>query len=51
MSSPRLPADILTPRDLLTVPHLRNVNVGGVFVLDEIHELPARESRHPPPAQ
>ena len=34
---------ILTPRDLLTVPHLRDVNVGDVLVLDEIHELGSRE--------
>ncbi|KJA28178.1 hypothetical protein HYPSUDRAFT_197696 [Hypholoma sublateritium FD-334 SS-4] len=34
---------ILTPRDLLTVPHLRDVSVGDVLVLDEIHELGSRE--------
>ncbi|KAF8967717.1 ribosomal protein L21-like protein [Flammula alnicola] len=34
---------ILTPRDLLTVPHLRDVKVGDVLVLDEIHELGSRE--------
>ena len=34
---------ILTPRDLLTVPHLRDVKVGDVLRLDEIHELGSRE--------
>ncbi len=34
---------ILTPRDLLTVPHLRDVKVGDVLVLDEIHELGSRD--------
>jgi len=34
---------ILTPRDMLTVPHLRDVKVGDVLVLDEIHELGSRE--------
>ncbi|KAF4610905.1 hypothetical protein D9613_006955 [Agrocybe pediades] len=34
---------ILTPRDVLTVPHLRDVKVGDVLVLDEIHELGSRE--------
>ncbi|KAF8909299.1 ribosomal protein L21-like protein [Gymnopilus junonius] len=34
---------ILTPRDILTVPRLRDVNVGDVLVLDEIHELGSRE--------
>ncbi|PPR00516.1 hypothetical protein CVT26_009902 [Gymnopilus dilepis] len=34
---------ILTPRDLLTVPRLRDVKVGDVLVLDEIHELGSRE--------
>ncbi|KAF5336164.1 hypothetical protein D9611_006346 [Ephemerocybe angulata] len=34
---------ILTPRDLLTVPHLRDVKVGDVLKLDEIHELGSRE--------
>ena len=34
---------ILTPRDMLTVPHLRDVKVGDVLALDEIHELGSRE--------
>ncbi|KAF9466037.1 ribosomal protein L21-like protein [Collybia nuda] len=34
---------ILTPRDMLTVPHLRDVKVGDVLTLDEIHELGSRE--------
>ncbi|RDB23442.1 Homocitrate dehydratase, mitochondrial [Hypsizygus marmoreus] len=34
---------ILTPRDLLTVPRLRDVKVGDVLALDEIHELGSRE--------
>ncbi|KAF5316428.1 hypothetical protein D9619_006323 [Psilocybe cf. subviscida] len=34
---------ILAPRDLLTVPHLRDVKVGDVLVLDQIHELGSRE--------
>ncbi|KAF8202373.1 ribosomal protein L21-like protein [Pholiota molesta] len=34
---------ILTPRDLLTVPHIRDVKVGDVLVLDQIHELGSRE--------
>jgi large subunit ribosomal protein L21 len=34
---------ILTPRDLLTVPRLRDVKVGDVLHLDEIHELGSRE--------
>ncbi|EDR14619.1 uncharacterized protein LACBIDRAFT_229249, partial [Laccaria bicolor S238N-H82] len=34
---------ILTPRDLLTVPRLRDVKVGDVLQLDEIHELGSRE--------
>ncbi|TFK26220.1 hypothetical protein FA15DRAFT_755237 [Coprinopsis marcescibilis] len=34
---------ILTPRDLLTVPHLRDVKVGDVLKLDQIHELGSRE--------
>jgi len=34
---------ILTPRDLLTVPHLRDVKVGDVLALDAIHELGSRE--------
>ncbi len=45
MSSPRSPAEnTFSPRaNLLTVPHLRDVNVGDVLVLDEIHELGSRE--------
>ncbi|TFK39921.1 ribosomal protein L21-like protein [Crucibulum laeve] len=34
---------ILTPRDMLTVPHLRDVKIGDVLTLDEIHELGSRE--------
>lgn len=34
---------ILAPRDLLTVPRLRDVKVGDVLHLDEIHELGSRE--------
>ncbi|KAF9006016.1 ribosomal protein L21-like protein [Cyathus striatus] len=34
---------ILTPRDLLTVPRLRDVKVGDVLTLDAIHELGSRE--------
>ncbi|EKM81650.1 hypothetical protein AGABI1DRAFT_111925 [Agaricus bisporus var. burnettii JB137-S8] len=34
---------ILTPRDLLTVPRIRDVNVGDVLTLDAIHELGSRE--------
>jgi len=34
---------ILTPRDLLTVPRLRDVKVGDVLTLDEIHELGSRD--------
>ncbi|EAU90317.1 hypothetical protein CC1G_08999 [Coprinopsis cinerea okayama7 len=34
---------ILTPRDLLTVPHLRDVKVGDVVKLDHIHELGSRD--------
>ena len=34
---------ILTPRDLLTVPRIRDVKVGDVLTLDEIHELGSRE--------
>lgn len=34
---------ILTPKDLLTVPHLRDVKVGDVLKLDEIHELGSRD--------
>ncbi|KAJ7773057.1 ribosomal protein L21-like protein [Mycena metata] len=34
---------ILTPRDLLTVPRIRDVNVGDVVALSSIHELGSRE--------
>ncbi|KAJ2934018.1 hypothetical protein H1R20_g3065, partial [Candolleomyces eurysporus] len=34
---------ILTPRDVLTVPLLKDVQVGDVLKLDEIHELGSRE--------
>ncbi len=34
---------ILTPRDLLTVPRIRDVKVGDVLTLDAIHELGSRE--------
>jgi large subunit ribosomal protein L21 len=34
---------LLAPRDLLTVPRLRDVNVGDVLRLDEVHELGSRE--------
>lgn len=34
---------LLAPRDLLTVPRLRDVRVGDVLTLDEIHELGSRE--------
>ncbi|KIY51087.1 hypothetical protein FISHEDRAFT_64601 [Fistulina hepatica ATCC 64428] len=34
---------VLTPRDLLTVPHLRDVKVGDVLALDAIHEIGSRE--------
>ncbi|TEB36754.1 hypothetical protein FA13DRAFT_1787118 [Coprinellus micaceus] len=34
---------ILTPRDLLTVPRLRDVRVGDVLALDAIHELGSRD--------
>ncbi|KAG5647520.1 hypothetical protein DXG03_009457 [Asterophora parasitica] len=34
---------ILAPRDVLTVPRLRDVKVGDVLTLDEIHELGSRE--------
>ncbi|GLB41865.1 putative ribosomal prokaryotic L21 protein [Lyophyllum shimeji] len=34
---------ILTPRDVLTVPRLRDVKVGDVLTLDEIHELGSRD--------
>ncbi|KDQ19537.1 hypothetical protein BOTBODRAFT_51909 [Botryobasidium botryosum FD-172 SS1] len=34
---------ILAPRDLLTVPRMRDVKVGDVLSLDSIHELGSRE--------
>ncbi|PFH51971.1 hypothetical protein AMATHDRAFT_2674 [Amanita thiersii Skay4041] len=34
---------ILTPRDVLTVPRLRDVKVGDVLMLDKIHELGSRD--------
>jgi len=34
---------LLAPRDLLTVPRLRDVQVGDVLSLNEIHELGSRE--------
>ena len=34
---------ILAPRDLLTVPRLKDVRVGDVLSLDEIHEVGSRE--------
>ncbi|KAK7445379.1 hypothetical protein VKT23_014796 [Stygiomarasmius scandens] len=34
---------LLAPRDVLTVPRLRDVKVGDVISLDEIHELGSRE--------
>jgi large subunit ribosomal protein L21 len=34
---------LLAPRDLLTVPRLRDVNVGDVLALSEIHEVGSRE--------
>ncbi|KAI6041220.1 ribosomal protein L21-like protein [Pisolithus marmoratus] len=34
---------ILTPRDLLTVPHIKDVNVGDVLVLKDIHEVGSRD--------
>ncbi|CAL1714840.1 unnamed protein product [Somion occarium] len=33
----------LAPRDLLTVPRLKDVNVGDVLSLSEIHEVGSRE--------
>ena len=33
----------MTPRDLLTVPRLRDVKVGDTLTLDAIHELGSRE--------
>ncbi|KAF9531692.1 ribosomal protein L21-like protein [Crepidotus variabilis] len=34
---------VLTPRDTLTVPHLRNVKVGSIIRLDTILEVGSRE--------
>ncbi|KAJ8457398.1 hypothetical protein ONZ45_g18330 [Pleurotus djamor] len=34
---------LLAPRDVLTVPRLRDVKVGDVLALNEIHELGSRE--------
>ncbi|KAH9935066.1 ribosomal protein L21-like protein [Amylocystis lapponica] len=34
---------ILAPRDLLTVPRLKDVQVGDVLALSEIHEVGSRE--------
>ncbi|KAF5377811.1 hypothetical protein D9757_008105 [Collybiopsis confluens] len=34
---------LLAPRDVLTIPRLRDVKVGDVLTLDEIHELGSRE--------
>lgn len=34
---------ILAPRDVLTVPRLRDVKVGDVLLLDKIHELGSRD--------
>ncbi|KAG7443561.1 uncharacterized protein BT62DRAFT_921762 [Guyanagaster necrorhizus] len=34
---------LLSPRDVLTIPRLRDVNVGDVLALDEIHEIGSRE--------
>ncbi|KAF9078238.1 ribosomal protein L21-like protein [Rhodocollybia butyracea] len=34
---------LLAPRDILTIPRLRDVKVGDVLKLDEIHELGSRE--------
>ena len=34
---------LLTPRDVLTVPRLRDVNVGDVLALTEVHEVGSRE--------
>ncbi|EJU03809.1 hypothetical protein DACRYDRAFT_115122 [Dacryopinax primogenitus] len=34
---------LLTPKDLLTVPRLKNVAVGQVLCLDKIHELGSRD--------
>lgn len=34
---------ILSPRDLLTVPHLKDANVGDVLALRDIHEVGSRD--------
>jgi large subunit ribosomal protein L21 len=34
---------LLAPGDVLTVPHMKNVNVGDMLSLSEIHELGSRE--------
>lgn len=34
---------ILTPRDILTVPHLKDVRVGDTLHLRDIHEIGSRE--------
>ena len=34
---------LLAPRDLLTVPRLKDVQVGDVLALSEIHEVGSRE--------
>ena len=34
---------LLAPRDILTVPRLRDVKVGDVLTLDKIHELGSRD--------
>ncbi|KZT56903.1 hypothetical protein CALCODRAFT_496913 [Calocera cornea HHB12733] len=34
---------LLTPKDLLTVPRLKNVAVGEILCLDKIHELGSRD--------
>lgn len=34
---------LLSPRDVLTVPRLKDVNVGDVVALSDIHELGSRE--------
>ncbi|GJJ11301.1 hypothetical protein Clacol_005533 [Clathrus columnatus] len=34
---------LLTPKDLLTVPHLKGVSVGDIIRLSQIHELGSRD--------
>lgn len=34
---------LLTPRDILTVPRLKDVSVGDIVSLDRIHELGSRD--------